>query len=116
MCCNEGVFVKNAFFVLLAAAMSVCGGFPVLANDAPSMFGADAARTGIYTEDETTEGETGSTWRFQTESSRSAGSPIVANGVVYAGAGDGRLYAIDLESEEVLWTSEPADWVLSSPV
>lgn len=45
---------------------------------------------------------TGLQWRFPT-SGEVIASPVTADGVVYAGSGDGRMYAIDLRSGAEVW-------------
>ncbi|RZB13734.1 hypothetical protein StrepF001_42475 [Streptomyces sp. F001] len=42
-------------------------------------------------------------------------SPAVANGIVYIGSGDGRIYALNAASGNVRWTYETGDVVWSSP-
>jgi outer membrane protein assembly factor BamB len=43
------------------------------------------------------------------------GSPVVSGRTVYAGSGDGRLYAIDLELGSALWTFDAGSPIASSP-
>lgn len=42
-------------------------------------------------------------------------SPAVVDGVAYAGADDGTLYAVDVASGKPLWTAATKDAILSSP-
>ena len=42
-------------------------------------------------------------------------SPVVAEGIIYFGTGEGQIYALDEVSGEALWTFETADTVHSSP-
>ena len=42
-------------------------------------------------------------------------SPAVANGIVYVGSVDGKLYALDASTGAYLWSYFMADWISSSP-
>src|SRR5439155_370499 len=42
-------------------------------------------------------------------------SPAVANGTVYVGSNDGKLYALDASSGAVLWSTATGSIVVSSP-
>ena len=38
-------------------------------------------------------------------------SPTVSGGVVYVGSGDGRLYALDASTGDLIWSYETGGWV-----
>jgi outer membrane protein assembly factor BamB len=64
-------------------------------------------------------GSNASMWRFPEE--EPAGnwfwaSPVVNEGIVYAGCLDGKLYAIEGESGEELWGFDCVSAIISSPV
>jgi len=42
-------------------------------------------------------------------------SPAVANGVVYVGSFDHKLYALDARTGAILWSSATGDSIYSSP-
>jgi len=43
-------------------------------------------------------------------------SPVIEDGIVYAGSNDGRLYGIDLKTGKCLWKPDLGFPILSSPV
>lgn len=53
-------------------------------------------------------------WKYAISSSF-ASSPTVSNGIVYAGAADGNVYALNAASGSLLWTFKTGDQVFSSP-
>jgi outer membrane protein assembly factor BamB len=53
-------------------------------------------------------------WTFPTGDSIHS-SPAVANGMVYIGSRDGKLYALDAETGEKRWEFQTRSWVESSP-
>lgn len=54
-------------------------------------------------------------WRFQT-GGPIFGAPLVADGTVYVGSGDRRVYALDLSSGALRWAFAARDAISSSPV
>jgi outer membrane protein assembly factor BamB len=54
-------------------------------------------------------------WTFETEGAI-AGTPAVADNIVYIGSSDDYLYAVDVSSGEVRWRSELGSSIQSSPV
>ena len=53
-------------------------------------------------------------WTFMTRA-RVDSSPAAADGRVYIGSGDGRLYVLDLESGEKLWEFDTGAPLSASP-
>ncbi|MDH7602855.1 MAG: PQQ-binding-like beta-propeller repeat protein [Armatimonadota bacterium] len=43
-------------------------------------------------------------------------TPTIANGIVYVGANDGKLWAIDAKTGKVLWTADTGAEILSQPL
>ena len=78
-----------------------------------SMFAHDPAHTG-GTERSNAEPEGILKWTFSTEAPI-ASSPAVANGTVYFGSRDGKLYAIDAATGSKRWAFQTDSWVESSP-
>jgi outer membrane protein assembly factor BamB len=54
-------------------------------------------------------------WTFETDSEVRS-SPAVADGTVYVGSDDGRLYALDAATGECEWTFQRREGLLGSPV
>jgi outer membrane protein assembly factor BamB len=54
------------------------------------------------------------TWSFKTGATVNS-SPALANGVIYVGSDDGRLYAINAEDGSQLWNYRTAGKIDSSP-
>jgi outer membrane protein assembly factor BamB len=54
-------------------------------------------------------------WSFQTGREVSS-SPAVANGMVYFGSRDFKLYALDIDTGEKQWEFQAGSWIESSPV
>ena len=118
------------WMLLVALILSACGalvqgvpgGAPIQATpgDAPtqeaSMFRANSARTGVFPSDgPTTLSE--SVWTFKTDVGNAAfvSSLAIADGVVYVGSKDGRLYALDAETGQEKWSFKTGSPVPSSP-
>ena len=56
-------------------------------------------------------------WMFDTGRSVTIDTaPSIADGVVYAGSGDGFMYALDLQTGQLLWEFNTGGWISSSPV
>ena len=97
------------WMLLVALILSGCGG---QGQDAP-MFRANPARTGVFPSNgPTTLNEL--VWKFKTDGMVKS-SPAVADGVVYVGSGDGRLYALDARTGEEKWSFKTDGGVASSP-
>ena len=118
------------WMLLVALILSACGtlvqgvpgGAPIQATpgDAPtqeaSMFRANSARTGVFPSDgPTTLSE--SVWTFKTDVGNVGfvSSLAIADGVVYVGSGDGRLYALDAETGQEKWRFKTDGAIVSSP-
>ena len=118
------------WMLLVALILSACGalvqgvpgGAPIQATpgDAPtqeaSMFRANSARTGVFPSDgPTTLSEL--VWKFKTDVRNVwfGSSPAIADGVVYIGSLDGRLYALDARTGEEKWSFKTDGRVYSSP-
>jgi outer membrane protein assembly factor BamB len=97
------------WMLLVALILSGCGG---QGQDAP-MFRANPARTGVFPSNgPTTLNELA--WKFKTDGMVNS-SPAVADGVVYVGSGDGRLYALDARTGKEKWSFNTGGEVFSSP-
>jgi len=81
------------------------------------MFRGDAAHTAVYPLDAPAhEGRNlvGLQWRFATEGD-AVSSPVVAGDRVYAGSGDGHLYALDRLTGSRIWAFDAHSAIHSSP-
>ena len=105
-----------------APTQEASGGAPIQATpgDAPtqeaSMFRANPARTGVFPSDgPTTLSEL--VWTFKTDVRNVwfGSSPAIADGVVYVGREDGRLYALDARTGQEKWSFTTFHSVVSSP-
>jgi eukaryotic-like serine/threonine-protein kinase len=99
----------------LAALLVVCG--VVLAACDWPQFRSNASHAGSNFE---TTLNTGNVASLTTKWTATTGnvvnsSPAVANGVVYVGSGDNKLYAFDATTGATLWTATTGDVVRSSP-
>jgi outer membrane protein assembly factor BamB len=99
----------------LAALLVVCG--VVLAACDWPQFRSNASHAGSNFE---TTLNTGNVASLTTKWTATTGnvvnsSPAVANGVVYIGSGDNKLYAFDATTGATLWTATTGDVVRSSP-
>ena len=54
-------------------------------------------------------------WKFTVEKGAFEGTPVIADGVIYIGDLDGRIYAIDLQSGKSKWTYETNSGFLAAP-
>lgn len=78
-----------------------------------AMYRHDLARTGAM--DASTVNPTGKLkWSFQTDDEIRS-TPAVANGVVYFGSNDHKLYALDAATGQKRWEFQVGSWVESSP-
>ena len=96
-----------------APTQEASGGAP---TQEASMFRANPARTGVFPSDgPTTLSE--SVWTFKTDVGNAAfvSSLAIADGVVYVGSKDGRLYALDAETGQEKWRFKTDGQVYSSP-
>ena len=97
------------WMLLVAFVLSGCGG---QSQDAP-MFRANPARTGVFPSNGPTRLNE-LAWKFKTDGMVNS-SPAVADGVVYVGSWDGRLYALDAETGQEKWRFKTDGQVYSSP-
>lgn len=84
------------------------------AERAAEMFRGNAMHTGVAPV-ALAEGVQGTRWRFQT-SGPVRSSPIIHDGTVYVGSGDGHLYAIDLATGDERWRFDAGASVASAPL
>ena len=80
---------------------------------AQSTFHANLAHTGVYDSPGPTK-FTGVKWTFKTNGPV-VSSPAIAGGLVFIGSLDGSLYAIDQETGQQKWKTDPTDSIASSP-
>jgi len=105
------LFAASAVFPLLLSCGSPPPPAPV--SDAPpAMFRNGPAHTGVFA-DPGAPALGAIAWRFQTDGPVRS-SPTVAGDTVYAGSGDGRLYAIDRASGAERWRFDAGSPVDSS--
>jgi len=83
------------------------------AETGPVMFRVDARHTGVRRTDGL-ETLGGVRWRFRTGGAVRS-SPTVADGVLYIGSTDGRLYALDAATGARIWAFDAGSPVSSSP-
>jgi outer membrane protein assembly factor BamB len=98
----------KAVLVALAVALPAMG-----QTNGTSMFRGGAARTGVY-EAQGGQALVGLRWRFTTEGDVIS-SPTVVGSSVYVGSGDGRLYALNLETGAKRWSYDAGNPVMASP-
>jgi eukaryotic-like serine/threonine-protein kinase len=79
-----------------------------------SMFQHDLNRSGSA-DINTVEPQGNLKWSFQTDGAINS-SPAVANGMVYFGSTDSKLYAIDAATGVERWVFQAGSWIDSSPV
>jgi outer membrane protein assembly factor BamB len=101
--------------ISIAAVLASAQVFPANAfgQDATQMFRGDAAHRGVY-ESSRPPSLTAAKWRFHTGGKIFA-SPTIANGVAYAGSGDGNLYAVRAGDGSLVWKFATQGPVNSSP-
>ena len=80
---------------------------------AQSTFHGNLAHTGVYESPGPTK-LTGVKWTFKTNGPV-VSSPAIAGGLVFIGSLDGSLYAIDQETGQQKWKTDPTDSIASSP-
>lgn len=86
---------------------------PAIASDGTIVFGSDDKH--VYAFDPVQGGTPAPKWSFAT-GNKANGSPSIANGVVYIGSEDNKLYAIRLSNGEKIWESKAyADNTVSTP-
>lgn len=105
--------VKGAVFALLAAVLFqlTLQAQRLEAADWP-MFRGNAARTGFSAEQAAP--PLVPAWTFQAGGGVLS-SPAVYEGIIYFGAKDGRIYALNARTGEQLWSYHTGNWVDSSP-
>ncbi|WP_053084635.1 PQQ-binding-like beta-propeller repeat protein [Streptomyces viridochromogenes] len=79
-----------------------------------AMFRGNPARTGTYTTAPNILRSAWKPWHFTTSDPVSS-SPAVADGTVYIGSNDDRIYALDATTGQERWTYETDNAVFSSP-
>jgi eukaryotic-like serine/threonine-protein kinase len=94
----------------LAGAVAIVRSAP---PDGPALFRGDLAHTGVYRTAPLTRFG-GVQWRVQTGGPVQS-TPVVANGTVYVGSGDGHLYALDARTGAQRWRFAAGHAVSSSP-
>ena len=80
---------------------------------AQSTFHGNLAHTGVYDSSGPAK-FTGVKWTFKTNGPV-VSSPAIAGGLVFIGSLDGSLYAIDQETGQQKWKTDPTDSIASSP-
>lgn len=95
---------------LASAVLVACSAAPSLAQ---STFHGNVARTGVY-DSAGPAAFTGVKWAFKA-GGPIVGSPVLAGGVVYVGALDGHVYAIDEETGAERWSFKSHYPVASTP-
>lgn len=108
---KQSMRLGGFFRALRPAALCVLAAAPAFPADWP-MFRGNAARTGYAAEQAApplTEA-----WVFQAGGGILS-SPAVYDGIVYFGARDGALYALDAATGAQLWRWQTGNWVESSP-
>ena len=102
----------SAIFLVILVCSVFSGIFlAVLGNDSTGNSNIDTNNWPMYLHDPGHTGYTPSAgpmtnqtlWSFQTGSTNVKSSPAVVDGIVYVGAEDGRLYALDATSGEEIW-------------
>ena len=81
------------------------------ASDWP-MFHHDARHTGAT--DERIPDDLGLLWSYETEGSVQS-SPAIADGKVFVGSNDGKIYCVDENTGKLIWSREIGNWIKSSP-
>ena len=77
------------------------------------MFHHDLCHTGFST---SSAPETNHTkWTFTTDSGGAFSSPAISNGKLYVSSCDHRIYCLDAETGELIWTYTTGNYVFSSP-
>lgn len=97
----------------LIASLCVCLALPAARRQPSASFRGGPAHAGVYDGPAPTSIDR-VRWRVRTEG-LVIGSPAVANGVVYVGSTDGRLYALDAATGRQRWTFQTEARVPSSP-
>ena len=79
-----------------------------------SQFCRNSRNTGYAPETDAPTSNVGTRWEFQAEDSVES-SPVVANGVVFVGSDDGRLYALDATDGSKQWSFDAGSEISSAP-
>ena len=95
------------------AGLSACGEASPPPDTEPVMFRGDAQHSGVF-RTRGLEELGGIRWRYATDGPVRS-SPAVAEGTVYVGSTDGRLYAIDAATGREVWRVDVGSPVSSSP-
>jgi eukaryotic-like serine/threonine-protein kinase len=108
--------MRRCFLPLLVCSVLAGVSLRTSANEPASvvMFRGDAAHSGVYTSTGGGGNLAGMQWRFPTGGEVN-GSPVITGNTVYAGSGDGKLYAIDLERGTERWSFDAGSPIASSP-
>ena len=98
--------------ILLLGASLALPGRPAHPTASPSTFRGDPRHSGVFPG--AGPALTGVRWSFQTRGPV-RGSAVIASGRVFVGSADGRLYALELTSGRLLWSTELGGAVSSTP-
>lgn len=111
------LLLLSACYAVYSRTDLVLGPPPEVNSDSPAgewrMFRHDARRAGAADAGERAPRGV-LKWQFATGAAIHS-SPAVADGVVYVGSQDSRLYALDAETGRELWSFAAESWVESSP-
>jgi len=117
------IFVRG-LIGLLATGVLVGGGVAIISSvvstitSSGTMFGFDLQRTNFNpNENMLNTGNVSQLVSYWTTSTGGAilSSPVIANGTLYIGSNDHKLYALDASTGNILWTVTTGDAVYSSP-
>jgi outer membrane protein assembly factor BamB len=97
----------------IVAAICVAAGLSTAAQADEAIFRGNLSHTGVYA-GEPIAGAPKVAWTFHTKGMVMS-SPAVADGAVYIGSNDGRLYALDVQSGAEKWEFRTGARVTSSP-
>ena len=109
--------MRRLLLLTAGLALAALGGAAALARpapaDAPALFRGDLAHTGVYRTAPLAQ-LGGVQWRVQTDGPVQS-TPVVANGTLYVGSGDGHLYALDASTGAERWRFHAGRAISSSP-
>lgn len=115
----NNLFLKSGLvlaFLLLLPLLYFTKKDPAKAQSTePAMFLKDQQHSANYSSSASVENEPHLLWKLKT-GGPVVSSPVISEGVLYAGSNDKRLYAIDAASGRVLWEFETAGAVNSTPL
>jgi len=109
----RNAFVRKELFVGLVIVLLGIGVVPSISGEGWQMFGYDSSRS-RYSTSSSTPDTNNILWSYTT-GGEIYSSPAVANGKIYIGSYDKKVYCLNASNGELIWSNLAGGYVFSSP-